>query len=82
VTIRSILWALRRATLSELQKQKIRQRVFGLLRAGYIPHEYREYAKLLRSIGFNAGEIPDADLSNPFVARFHLYFVEASRLRR
>ncbi len=71
--------ALRRAPLSEEQKQRIRSRVFGLLRAGLIPHEYREYAKLVRKIGFDAAEVPEVNVSNPYVARFHSYFEEAAR---
>lgn len=72
--------ALRRAPLSEEQKQRIRRRVFGMLRAGHIPHEYREYAKLVRKIGFDAAEVPEAGVSNPHAARFHSYFQEAARL--
>jgi hypothetical protein len=71
--------ALRRAPLSEEQKERIRRRVFGLLRAGHIPHEYREYARLVRKVGFDAAEVPDADVSNPYIARFHSYFEEAAR---
>jgi hypothetical protein len=70
--------ALRRASLWE-QKQRIRRRVFGLLRAGHIPHEYREYAKLVRTIGFDASDVPDVDASNPYVARFRAYFEMAAR---
>jgi hypothetical protein len=69
--------ALRRAHLSNEQKQRIRRRVFGLLRAGHIPHEYREYARLVRKIGFEASEVPAVDVSNPYVARFRSYFEQA-----
>jgi hypothetical protein len=71
--------ALRRASLSDEQKQRIRRRVFGLLRAGHIPHEYREYAKLVRKIGFDASEVPEVDASNSYVARFRSYFEVAAR---
>lgn len=71
--------ALRRASLTADQKQRIRHRVFGLLKSGHIPHEYREYAKLVRRIGFNVSDIPTADLSNPYVARFHSYFHASAR---
>jgi hypothetical protein len=71
--------ALRRASLSEEQKERVRRRVFGLLRAGHIPHEYREYAKLVRKIGFEAREVPDVDESNPYAARFRAYFEQAAR---
>src|SRR5689334_1071826 len=46
--------ALRRASLSQEQRQRIRRRVLGMLRAGKVPHEFREYAKLVRKIGFRA----------------------------
>ena len=69
--------ALRRACLSDEQKQRIRQRVFGLLRAGHIPHEYREYARLVRKIGFDTSEVPVVDVSDPYVARFRAYFEQA-----
>jgi hypothetical protein len=71
--------ALRRAPLSEEQKQRIRRRVFGLLRAGHIPHEYREYAKLVRKIGFDTGDVPAVDESNPYAARFRRYFEAAAQ---
>jgi hypothetical protein len=70
--------ALRRASPSDEQKQRIRRRVFGLLRAGHIPHEYREYAKLVRKIGFDASEVPDVDAKNPYVRRYRLYFEAAA----
>lgn len=71
--------ALRRACLSEQQKQRIRRRVFGLLQAGHIPHEFRDYAKLVRSIGFSAEELPQVDTSNLYAARFDLYFKRVLR---
>ena len=71
--------ALRRSSLSDSQKRRIRLRVFGLLRAGHVPHEYREYAKLVRKIGFDASEIPAVATPNPYVARFLTYFETAAR---
>jgi hypothetical protein len=71
--------ALRRASLSEEQKRRIRRRVFGLLRAGHVPHEYREYAKLVRKIGFDASEVPEVNAANPYAARFQSYFEAAAR---
>lgn len=67
------------ASLSDEQKQRIRRRVFGMLRAGHVPHEYREYAKLVRKIGFDASEVPDVGTSNRYVARFCSYFEMAAR---
>ncbi len=71
--------ALRRTTLAGEQQQRIRRRVFGLLRAGHVPHEYREYAKLVRKIGFDASEVPDVTALNPYAARFRTYFEAAAR---
>lgn len=71
--------ALRRADLSEPQKRRVRRRVFGLLGAGHIPHEYREYAKLLRKVGFAATDIPAIDSRDRYVIRFHDYFERNAR---
>jgi len=64
--------ALRRAPLTADQIARIRQRVFGMLVAGHVPHEFREYAKLLRKVG--VGEQWSAvhdrlDQANPYVMR-------------
>jgi len=72
--------ALRRASLTEEQKRRIRRRVFGLLRTGHVPREYREYAKLVRKIGFDASEIPQVNAANPHVLRFQTYFRMIARL--
>jgi len=71
--------ALRRASLSDEQKHRIRRRVFAMLRAGHVPHEYREYAKLLRKIGFDVSEVPDPATPSLYVARFRSYFEAAAR---
>lgn len=71
--------ALRRTELSEEQKARIRHRVFGMLRAGRVPREYREYAKLVRAIGYEAREVPDAPTDNPYAMRFRAYFLAAAR---
>jgi hypothetical protein len=69
--------ALRRASLTADQVLRVRKRVTNLLVAGQIPHEFREYAKLLRHVGL-AECWPvmqrDAKLDNPFVRRFVEYF--------
>ncbi len=67
---------LRRAHLTAEQIERIRQRVIGMLVAGHVPHEFREYAKLLRKVG--AGERWSAvhdrlDQANPYVMRFYEY---------
>ena len=43
--------ALRRADLSPEQAERIRERVVGMLLAGMVPSEFREYAKLFRRVG-------------------------------
>jgi hypothetical protein len=69
--------ALRRASLTPEQAVRIRRRVLGMLLAGHVPHEFREYAKLLRKIGVG-DEWPmirkQLDPSNPYVMRFCKYF--------
>ena len=70
---------LRGALLSEEQKKRIRRRVFGLLEAGHVPHEYRDYAKLVRKIGFDMSEVPEVDESNAHAVRFRAYFETAMR---
>ena len=68
--------SLRHASLTPEQIARIRSRVIGLLVAGHIPHEFREYAKLLRKVG--TGEQWSAihkriERSNPYVMRFYNY---------
>ena len=46
--------ALRRAALSEEQIERIRRRVVNMLLEGIIPHEFKEYAKLLRRVGLGS----------------------------
>jgi hypothetical protein len=43
--------ALRRTSLTEEQKARLRERVSNMLISGVIPREMREYVKLLRSVG-------------------------------
>jgi len=45
--------ALRRADLPETLKTRIRRRVAAMLATGYTPREFKEYARLLRKIGFD-----------------------------
>ncbi len=66
--------ALRRAVLTDDQKRRIRRRVFGLLRAGHVPREFREYAKLVRRIGFDVAEVPAGAPENRYVRRYCEYF--------
>lgn len=71
--------ALRRTALTDSQKERIRKRVVEMLRAGYLPREYRQYAKLARKIGLGREFIKLKDelqLNNPWVRRYYNYFEE------
>lgn len=71
--------ALRRAALSPEQAERVRKRVIQMLLAGHVPHEYQDYAKLLRKVGVGAwwsGVEEQIDRSNPYVMRFYRYFTQ------
>jgi hypothetical protein len=74
---------LRRASLTDGQKERIRKRITEMLSTGYLPREFRQYAKLARTIGL--GEWlqrieEQAKGGNPWVQRYYAYFKEyASR---
>lgn len=71
--------ALRRASLTEAQKERIRRRVVAMLCAGYLPREFRQYAKLARKIGLGnwLTQIErEANLEEPWVRRYYEYFKE------
>jgi hypothetical protein len=69
--------ALRRVELSQSLKVRIRRRVADMLAAGNTPREFREYARLLRRIGFEemwprmAGCAP---IGNRYAMRYFGYF--------
>jgi hypothetical protein len=46
--------ALRRCALTEAQKERVRSRVVSMLCRGFMPHEFRDYARLLRRIGLGS----------------------------
>jgi hypothetical protein len=71
--------ALRRASLTEEQKERIRKRVVGMLIAGHVPREYRQYAKLARKIGLGdwLNEIKrQVPTDKPWINRYREYFEE------
>ena len=71
--------ALRRISLTEPQKERIRKRVVAMLRVGYLPREYRQYAKLARKIGLGTSLIEIKDelpSDNPWVQKYYHYFEE------
>ena len=71
--------ALRRAPLSDGQRGRIRRRVFGMLRAGHVPHEFREYARLVKKIGFEAADMGEVPGTSERVSRFRSYLLAAAR---
>jgi hypothetical protein len=70
--------ALRRTIITEQQKARLRKRIVYMLIAGIIPHEFREYSKLLRTIGV-AGYWPELHACVPRDNRFAMRFYEALR---
>ena len=74
--------ALRRVSLTEEQQERIRKRVVAMLIAGYLPREYRQYAKLVRKIGLGHwfNEIKrQMPTDNPWVEHYYRYFEEHAR---
>ena len=71
--------ALRRNPLTDELKERIRKRVVGMLVDGYLPREYRQYAKLARKIGLGEwlAEIKErVPIDNPWAQRYYKYFEE------
>jgi hypothetical protein len=71
--------ALRRVALTDEQKERIRKRVTEMLEAGYLPREFRQYAKLARKIGLGewlATIEGQAKLGDPWVQHYYTYFKE------
>ena len=69
--------ALRRAPLTAGQKDRLRTTILGMLARGWVPHEFRQYAKLLRRIGLGkewAKVRGELDVSNRYVMRWVRYF--------
>jgi hypothetical protein len=72
--------ALRRGTLTEEDKERIRKRLTTMLLQGNVPHEYKQYSKLLKKIGLGnyRDEIEKSiDRSNPYVMKYYRYLTEA-----
>ena len=66
--------ALRQAELTGGQKERIRRRVAGMLTAGNVPHEFGDYARLLRRVGLGAwwpAIEKGVYTSNPYVIRHY-----------
>lgn len=64
----------------EDEKEAIRGRVAQMLIAGHVPHEYKEYAKLLKTVGVEpVAELvrTRANMNNPYVAKYVRFLIEA-----
>jgi hypothetical protein len=74
--------ALRRTSLTPEQQARIRERLVGMMLAGQVPHEWREYKRLLRSVGL--GSLWPAldngvDRTNKYVMRYYEYLDRYAR---
>ena len=68
--------ALRRTALTRDEQERIRQRLINMLIEGNVPHEYKQYAKLLKKIGLGNywNEIESGiDKSNGYVMKYIEY---------
>jgi hypothetical protein len=69
--------ALRRASLTDAQKERIRKRVVEMLGRRYLPREYREYAKLARKIGLGGWLLRiEEQAENPAAKHYYNYLKE------
>lgn len=71
--------ALRRASLTPEQAERVRERVIQMLVAGHVPHEYEDYARLLRKVGVGGwwSQVDERiDRSDPYVMRYYNYFMQ------
>jgi hypothetical protein len=66
------------AHLDDIQQARLRRRFTDMLVRGYLPREYKEYAKLFRKIGLGIHRetIEKADQSNPFIRRWCWYLLQ------
>jgi len=68
-----------RRSRRQQQKERIRRRIAAMLIAGYLPREFRQYAKLGCKIGLGEllnqikGQVP---LDKPWVQRYFAYLEE------
>lgn len=71
--------ALRRISLTDDDKNRIRKRLVQMLIVGNVPHEYKQYVKLLKKIGFESYKAElDAKIirSNLYVMRYYNYLIQ------
>jgi hypothetical protein len=68
--------ALRRSELTVEEQERIRRRLVAMLIGGNVPHEYKQYAKLLKKIGTSEywNEIESQiNRSNEYVMKYYNY---------
>jgi hypothetical protein len=65
------------AVLDDIQQARLRRRFADMLLRGYLPREYKEYAKLFRNIGLGIHReaIVKADQSNSFIRHWRAYLL-------
>jgi hypothetical protein len=74
--------ALRRAPLTEKQQDRIRERLVVMMLAGNVPHEFREYKRLLRRVGLGSlwSTLDNGvDRNNEYVMRYYDYLDRFAR---
>lgn len=74
--------ALRRASLTQEQQTRIRERLVGMMLSGQVPHEWHEYKRLLRHVGL--GSLwpvleKGVDRENKYVMRYYNYLHRFAR---
>jgi hypothetical protein len=73
--------ALRRSELTPPEQERISQRLVAMLIDGNVPHEYKQYAKLLKKIGIGEywNEIEKrVNRSNEYVMKYYDYLKQAN----
>lgn len=68
--------ALRRSELTVAEQERIRRRLVTMLLKGNVPHEYKQYAKLLKKIGIGEYWIEveaQIDRSNEYAMKYYNY---------
>lgn len=68
--------ALRRSELTKEEQERLRRRLVTMLIEGNVPHEYKQYAKLLKKIGVSWywSEVEaQVDRSNEYVMKYYNY---------
>lgn len=74
--------ALRRTTLTEVQQARVRERLVTMMLSGQVPHEWREYKRLLRCVGLGAlWPVLESgvDRENDYVMRYYKYLDRFAR---